>query len=404
MCVSPFSGRMQYQFSDCLLDIDAHTLTRDGNVVEIEPQVFDLLHLLVRNAGALVTRDQMIEEIWQGRIVSESAISARIAAVRRAVGDDGKSQSIVRTVARRGVKFVAELQEDRTVVSAGSDGADRQIIKFTTADDGVSLAYATSGSGPAILRIPHFPTHLELEWQDETEPPFFHALGAAHTLVRFDQRGCGMSELEIDEVDFSDERSAEDLKTVADAVGLDRFPVLGTSSGARVAVSFAAKYPERVSRLILLGGYVDGRSRRGGEGGAKGPDTINSMVREGWDTPDSAFVKAYISIYFPTATTEQLRAISRVVQDSCPMENALRGREAGNTTSIAHMLDQVRAPTLVMHCRGDAVHPLSEAQKMARGIEGAELLVLESLNHYPLPGEPSWQVHIDAMMEFLGRT
>jgi pimeloyl-ACP methyl ester carboxylesterase len=394
---------MNYQFSDCLLDIEAHTLTRDGDVVEIEPQVFDLLHLLLRNAGFLVTRDQMIDEIWQGRIVSESTISARIAAARRSVGDNGKAQLIIQTVSRRGLKFVAELVEVQKVASNATDGPERQIIKFTTADDGVSLAYATSGSGPAILRVPHFPTHLELEWQDETEPPLFYALGATHTLVRFDQRGCGLSELEVDEVDYSIERSADDVKAVADAVGLDRFPVLGTSSGARVAVNFAAKYPERVSHLILLGGYVDGRSLRGGEDEAKGPDTINSMVREGWATPDSAFVKAYLSIYFPTATTEQLRAIGQVVQDSCPVENALRAREMGNTTSIAHLLDQVRAPTMVMHSRGDAVHPLSEAQKMARGIKDAELLVLESLNHYPLPGEPSWQVHIDAMKEFLGR-
>ena len=392
---------MHYKFSDCVLDIDAHTLTRDGTMENIEPQVFDLLHLLLRNWGTLVTRDQMIDEIWHGRIVSESAISARIAATRRAVGDDGKTQSIIQTIPRRGLKFVAELSQDKKVAPDVVAGCDRQIIKFTTTDDGISLAYATSGSGPPLLRVPHFPTHLELEWQDETELPFFQDLGARHTLVRFDQRGCGLSEIEID--DFSIERSADDIKSVADAAGLDRFPLYGSSSGARVAVSFAAKYPERVSQLLLLGGYVDGRSLRGGENSAGSPESIETMIREGWETPGSAFVKAYISIYFPTAKTEQLRRLGQMLQNSCPIENELRERVVSNTTSIAPLLDRVRAPTLIMHCRGDAVHPLSEGQKLARGIEDAELLVLESLNHYPLPGEASWQVMVDSMRDFLNR-
>jgi pimeloyl-ACP methyl ester carboxylesterase len=222
-----------------------------------------------------------------------------------------------------------------------------------------------------------------------------------HTLVRYDQRGCGLSEIEVD--DFSIERSADDIKSVANALGLGRFPLLGSSSGARVAVNFASKYPERVSHLLLLGGYVDGRSLRGGENSAGGPESIETTIREGWETPDSAFIKAYISIYFPTATTEQLRSLGQMLQNSCPIENELLERAISNTTSIAPLLDHVRASTLVMHCRGDAVHPLSEGQKLARGIKDAELLVLESLNHYPLPGEASWQVLVDSMQDFLNR-
>ncbi len=160
---------------------------------------------------------------------------------------------------------------------------------------------------------------------------------------------------------------------------------------------------ERVSHLILLAGYVDGRSVRDIGGNDVGPEPIIEMTRAGWDTPRSAFIKAYLSIYFPTASGEMLESWTDVVQSSCPVENAIRWREICNNHSIAHLLGKVSVPTLIMHGRKDAVHPLSEAQKMAKGISGAELLVLETANHYPLPGEPSWKIHLDAMQEFLNR-
>jgi len=199
------------------------------------------------------------------------------------------------------------------------------------------------------------------------------------------------------------ERSAADIKQVADAAGLDKFALFGSSGGVMAAVRFAAMYPERLTHLILLGGYVDGRSVRDGNNNRDAPETIENMVREGWETPGSAFVSAYISIYFPTATNEELRYFTYMLQNACPVENELMERRACNIHSISDALSKVRTPTLVMHCRGDAVHPLNEGQKLARGIADAEFLVLDSRNHHPLPQEPSWQVHVDAMLEFLSR-
>ena len=167
-----------------------------------------------------------------------------------------------------------------------------------------------------------------------------------------------------------------------------------------IAVEFAAMFPERVSRLLALGGYVDGRSIRGDNAGADADDAILKMAREGWETPDSSFVSGYISVYFPTATPEQIRQIARNIQMSCPVENEIRGRRFYNHHSIADLLAKVEAPTLIMHTREDAVHPLSEGQKLAKGIPGAELMVLESRNHYPLPQEESWQTMMNAMLDF----
>lgn len=396
------SSMMRYVFSDYVFDIDTHTLTKGGVEKGIEPKVFDLLHLLLRNSGKLVTRDQMVDEIWQGRIVSESSISACIAAVRRAVGDDGKTQSVVRTVPRRGLQFVAELTCEQEIKPSKPNHAFQPAIKYATADDGVKLAYASSGEGPPLVRIAHEPSHLELEWSDPTQRPLFDAFGQSHTLVRYDHRGCGLSDIVVDNMSVA--HSAEDAKSIADAAGLDTFALFGSSSGAMIAVELAARYPERVSHLVLLGGYVDGRSVRDSAQNNVVTEPIVEMTRAGWDTPGSAFIKAYMSIYFPTASAETLESWANIAQSSCPTENAVRAREMCSNHSIAHLLDKVSVPTLILHGRDDAVHPLSEAQKMARGIPNAELLVLETANHYPIPDEPSWQIHIDAMQEFLSRT
>lgn len=386
---------MRYEFSDCVLDTDAHALFKGGQPQKIEPKVFDLLHLLVRNAGTLVTRDQMIDEVWDGRIVSESAISARIAAARKAVGDDGKSQTIIRTVARRGLQCVAEIKG----TTPKPQRTPSPKIRYATADDGVKIAFATSGTGPPLLRAAHHPTHLELEWADGSEREMFDALGAHHTLIRIDQRGSGLSDLDVDDV--TTKRSARDMAAVLDTLGFDQVALLGTSSGGMIVAEFAAMFPNRVTHLMTLGGYVEGRAIRDGAQDAPQEEAILTMAKAGWNTPDSAFVAGYLAVYYPDADAEKLQRIARTLQASCPVENEIRGRDFFNRHSIAELLENIQCPTLVMHARGDAVHPLSEGQKFARGIPNAQLMVLETRNHYPLPHEDAWQDMITAMHDFL---
>ncbi|MGI9366890.1 MAG: alpha/beta fold hydrolase [Rhizobiaceae bacterium] len=390
---------MKYHFSNYTFDTKAHSLTQDGLDQPVEPQVFDLLRLMLENAGKLVTKDQLIEEIWGGRIVSESAISARIAATRKVVGDDGKRQEIIRTIARRGIQFVAQVTESGSTEAIPHSAEFSPKIRYATADDGVKIAFAISGSGPPLLRVAHHPTHLELEWNEASERSMFDVLGQSHTLIRMDQRGCGLSDLDVD--DFSTTRSAKDMKAVLDVLGINRVDLLGTSSGGMIATEFAAMFPERSSRLITLGGYVDGRSVRNENASPDPDDAILKMAKEGWETHGSSFISGYVSVYFPTATPELIQQIARNVQLSCPVENEIRGRRFFNHHSIANLLEKVQAPTLIMHSRGDAVHPLSEGQKLAKGISGAQLLVLESRNHYPLQEEESWQTMMAAMQEFL---
>jgi len=392
---------MRYAFCDCSIDTDTHRLTRDGQEQKVEPQVFDLLCLLVENAGNLVTLDEMIARVWQGRIVSDSAISARIAAARKAVGDDGKRQAIIRTISRRGLQFVAG------VTTGGQDKAPigqpdaKLTIRYATATDGAKLAYAAHGAGPALIRIAHFPTHLELDWNEPTERAFFDKMMQRLTLVRFDMRGSGLSEPRND--NWSIDQLADDIGRVADALGLNHFALMGTSGGSLPAVNFAARYPERVSKLVIQCGYVDGRMVRDRPAGNAPPDTLLGLMREGWGKEKLPYVAAAMMAYMPDADSETLRQFARNFQASATVESEIIARDGMNNASTAECLGRVSAPTLVLHSRDDGVHPLSEARKMAGGIINAELVVLESANHYVLPSEPAWQQLMETLFEFLER-
>lgn len=396
----PIMGGMRYAFADCLLDTETHSLTRNGQPQKVEPQVFDLLCLLVENAGNLVTQDALIEHIWQGRIVSDSAISARIAAARKAVGDDGKRQAIIRTIARRGLQFVAEVTAGGQATPAKADNG-KLIIRYATASDGVKLAYAVNGAGPPLLRVMHFPTNLELHWNEPVERAFIDAAMQHCMLVRMDERGSGLSDPIIEKWDI--DQRASDIGAVADALGLGQFVLMGSSGGSLHAVQFAASYPERISKLIIQSGYVDGRMLRSGGRNAQNSDSLVTMLREGWNERNAAFVMAAISAYMPDVSPAIIRRLAADYQASASTKSALIYREGVNNHSIADQLHRVRAPTLIIHSRDDAVHPLSEARKMAGGIADAELVVLESANHYVFPEDPAWQHYLDALFEFIER-
>ena len=393
---------MRYWFSTCVLDTDRHLLIRDGQPVKTEPQVFDLLHLLVRNAGLLVTRDQIVTEIWNGRFISESSISARTNAARKAVGDNGKEQAIIKTVTRRGLQLVTPVSTDgadepEAVPALG----DRQRVRFATSQDGTKIAYATSGNGPKIVRAGHFLTHLEMDWNSLIWRPYLDALGQHHTLIRYDQRGTGLSDREMSSVDL--ESYVADLEAVVNSAGLDRFPLVALSQGVPVAIQFAARHPERVSCLVLYGGYAEGRTLRDGGQSSEAADAMMTIMREGWGKPESAFMRAFTSLFCPEASQEQLADLVEMQLASASPENANRIRMAIDRFFIVDQLENIQVPTLVMHSRNDSVHPLSEGHKLASNIPGAEFTVLESTNHTLLPGEPAWSEWVRETLEFLER-
>lgn len=391
---------MEHHFADCTLDDARLTLTRGGSAVAVEPKVFDLIHLLVRNAGDLVTRDRMVEEVWGGRIVSESAISACIASARKAVGDTGKAQAIIRTIARRGLMLVADVSGEAVAPDAAPatvSPEEAQRIRYCHSEDGRAIAYAVSGEGPPVLRFGALSLQdLELEWAYGLHRSWVSSMALHTRYLRFDSVGSGQSERVLRDVDFDIE--ARDAAAVADAAGFDRFAAVSFSGGCIPALIFAARYPERLTRLAIVGGYVEGRSRRSADGA---PDALRALIAEGWARPESAFASGFATAYFPEGPVEERREVQRMTQAACSPEMMLRARDAVNNATVAHLLAQVRCPVLILHARDDSVHPLSQAQKLAAGIRGAELVVLETANHIPLHGSPCWESYNRTLAEFL---
>ena len=256
------TGVVVYVFGDCRLDLRRYELQRGGEVRPIEPQVFDVLVLLVRERDRVVTKEELLDTVWGDRFVSESALTSRIKAARQAIGDDGKAQRLVRTVHGRGYQFVADVTEldEHPSPSSSTDPLPEQEIRFCTADDGTRLAYATMGSGRPLVKVANWLSHLDYDRQSVVWRHWLIELARRFRLVRYDERGCGLSDWDVPE--FSFEAWVRDLEAVVDAVGLERFPLLGISQGGPVAIAYAVRNPERVSHLVLLGSYAQGRRAR----------------------------------------------------------------------------------------------------------------------------------------------
>ena len=398
---------MQYHFADCILDTDSYRLLRGGAQQQVEPQVFDLLRVLAENAGRLVSRDHLIETVWQGRIVSEATISARINAARSAVGDSGKEQAVIRTVPRRGIELAVPVTNGDAEAPAESPAPappTSQTIRYTTSVDGTQLAYAVSGAGPPLLRAAHQVTHLELDWQSPLWRPTLDALGGRHQLVRYDMRATGLSENDVAVADL--EQHAEDLAAVADAAGLERFPILANLNGAAPAIRFAAENPDRVSHLVIQEGYARGRAMRGAgpaPAPAQGDPFMALMQAGGWGDPTDGHMRAWMSMGAPGLSYEDASRLIELIGAACTPEGSLISRESIDRFDARPWLAGVKAPTLVIHARNDILHPLAEGRLIAAGIEGAEFLVVESANSLCLPPDPTWEEQTQAILDFLAR-
>lgn len=396
---------MQYHFADCVLDTESYRLLRGGAQQQVEPQVFDLLRVLAENAGRLVSRDQLIETVWQGRIVSEATISARINAARSAVGDTGKRQAVIRTVPRRGIELAVPVtngKADPPAEAPAPKAAASQTIRYTTSTDGTQLAYAVSGDGPPLLRAAHQVTHLELDWQSPLWRPTFDALGGRYQLVRYDMRATGLSESDVAVADLG--THVADLAAVADAAGLERFPIVASLNGAAAAIRYAAENPDRVSRLVIQEGYARGRAMRGASPGPAQGDPFMSLMRAGgWGDPANGHMRAWMSMGAPGLSYDDASALIAHIGAACTPEGSLISRESIDRFDARPWLAGVKAPTLVIHARSDILHPLAEGRLIAAGIEGAEFMVVESVNTLCLTPDPTWDEQMQAILGFLAR-
>jgi len=274
----------------------------------------------------------------------------------------------------------------------------RQDIRFCLAPDGAQIAYSTVGSGPPLVKAPNWMSHLEFEWRSPIWKHVMEALAAGHTLVRFDQRGNGLSDWDAEELSL--DAFVSDLESVVDTLKLEQFPLLGISQGCAISIAYAVRHPERVKCLILYGGFARGPFRRSPEEREKG-EALLTLIRLGWGQDNPAFRQMFTSGFLPEGTHEQMEWFNELQRVSASAENAARIREAVYNFDVSPLLKDVACPTLVLHCMGDAVVPFREGQRMAAGIPGARFVSLEGVNHLILEHEPSWPRFIGEVRGFL---
>jgi pimeloyl-ACP methyl ester carboxylesterase/DNA-binding CsgD family transcriptional regulator len=274
----------------------------------------------------------------------------------------------------------------------------QQQIRFCRSYDGTRIAYAVSGEGPPLVRAPHWLTHLEYEWQSAIWRPWISALSRRHTLVRMDERGCGLADRGVETISF--EAFVRDLEAVVDAAGLERFALLGHSQGGPISIEYAVRHPERVSHLVLLGTYTRGWFKRSPERAGEFEAQLK-LVEAGWGRDDPSYRQLFASQFMPGATLEQLRQMGELQRMSSHAADAVRIMRSFFNIDVSASAPRVACPTLVCHARGDLRIPFEEGRDLAAMIPGARLVPLESNNHILLDPEPAFRRMLEEVQAFL---
>lgn len=278
--------------------------------------------------------------------------------------------------------------------------APSQQIRFCTSADGVRIAYATSGSGPPLVKVGNWMTHVELDWESSVWRHWLRELSRDHTFLRYDARGCGLSDREVPELSL--EAWVRDLETVADAAGIERFPLLGLSQGGAIAIAYAARHPERVSHVVLHGAFARGRLRRNPSPQEREDIEAQLKLAEiGWGKDDPAYRQFFTTQFIPDSTLEQQRWWNELQRASISPANAVRYLQAVGLIDVTDLAPRVSCPTLVTHSKSDMRVPLEEGRLIAGLIPGARFVPLESRNHVLLEHEPAWQRWVEEVCAFL---
>ena len=556
---------VQFVFADHVLDTERRELRRAGTAVAVEPQVFDLLTYLVQNRERVVSKADLFASIWRGRIVADSTLASRIGAARKAVGDSGEEQRLIRTFARKGIRFVGNVDcqsngqepviaaasprhdfserrhtslppSDRPAIAVlpfvnmsgdleqehFSDGISEDLItalsklgwffviarnssftykgksvhikqvaeelgvgyviegsvrkegdcvritvqlndvatgshiwaerydrgladvfavqdeiteaivaaiephlyaaenrivsrpgaerppvksalheiKFCKTSDGVRIAYANVGDGPPIVWAAHWLSHLAHSWETPIWRHWTEEFAKGHTFVHYDERGNGLSDW--DNPTFSVDAFVRDLEAVVDALGFERFALIGSSKGGSTAIAYAARHPERVSRLVLYGAFAQGWRVWGDSAEIERREAIITLIRQGWAQDDPAFRQILTSRFLPDATLDEMAWFNDLQRMSASADNAARLQQSTGEVNVIDLLPGVAAPTLVLHCREDASIPFEQGRLIASRIPRARFVALESRNHILVPRDPAWAAFVREVRGFLG--
>jgi len=318
-------------------------------------------------------------------------------------------KNIARTVGvfGLGAKDIVAISEAIVLASTDADGTKHvgsyeQKIHYCQSRDGVQLAYSTVGDGPPLVKTGNWLTHLEFDLDSPIWGHLYQDIASYRALVRYDTRGNGLSDREVPDVTFA--HFVDDLESVVDAAGLDRFALLGISQGCAVSIAYAVRHPERVTHLILLGGYPQGWNRRSRTPAEKeAGEAMVTLMRLGWGQENPAFRQMFTSQFAPDASKEQAEWFNELQRISTSPEGAVRNLLANGDVDVTPLLPQVKARTLVMHARQDARVPFEMGRRLAAGIPAARFVPLESRNHIILDNEPAFERLLEEMRAFMAK-
>lgn len=275
-----------------------------------------------------------------------------------------------------------------------------QQVRYFESFDGARIAYAISGSGPPVVLMPSWLTHLEYQGRSVAWQPWLKELSFGYTLIRYDPRGCGLSDRNVSDLSF--ETWVRDFERLVEKLELERFALIGVCQGGAVAIEYAGRYPERVGHLLLYGTYARGRNRRPSP--PLEPEKARvmlEMLELGWADEDSAFMRSFATQFQPEGSIEHLRSWCELQRRATSASNAAHLTRIMFDIDVSPSAGRIACPTLVAHADRDAVAPVEEGRFLAHTIPDARYLELDTLNHFMLPGEAAWAVFVEAMHEFL---
>lgn len=294
--------------------------------------------------------------------------------------------------------------EDTAVKTVSSEAtitapALSQKIMFCKAHDKTRIAYSTTGSGPVILKASNWLNHLEFDWESPIWSHLINFLAENHKLIRYDQRCTGLSDW--DARDMSPDLCVDDLEAVADVCGEQKYTLLGISQGAAFSIAYAARHPERVSKIILIGGFASGWNHRGlPKETIDELEAMNEMVIKGWGSDTPAYRQMFTSLYIPEASREAMDWFNEMQRKSASPNNARRVKQVLSEINYAHLLEQVKVPVLVLHSEGDAAVPIRCGKEIAAGIQNSRFVTLPSNNHLILEQEAAWPIVKEEIKRF----
>jgi len=399
-CAGP-NGREARVGSLVLVFHPPQLLSTQGAPVVLRHQSLSVLCFLALHSGRAVTKNEILESVWGRRNVTEDSIYQCIREIRNALGDNGKQ--ILKTINKVGYRLnVDELIDRKTDNDPGRrlviprlDQFNQQLL-YTRSVDGTRIAFAKSGDGSPVLRAPTWMTHLHLDWKCEPIGSKVRSLSHRLSLVRFDARGTGLSD-RIDPGNIDD--WVEDLGAVLSASGLRQPALIGCSGGATSAIRFARKFPQRISCLILLGGFSRGSIRRGES--REHVEAFSHLIREGWGKKNAAFRQLMTGSLFPDSTKQQMDEFNYLQQQSSTAETAAKLIMNIAETSVEADLAGINVPVLILHSKGDMRVPIEEALQMAEEIPVASMITIDSENHVPFAHEPGFDQVQNAIFDFV---